>query len=378
VRVFEFNPFNPNKLFAQYHRWSHIRQGQPIPAPSFITVDPISVCNFDCYWCNSRAVLQGSNGAKIDRDLLLQLPDFLKQWRSEQFSSFGCHAVCVAGGGESLLHPDIDSFLTGLYRQHIKAGVITNGVFIDQHISALSNCCFVGVSVDAGTAEVYETIKGSKSHFYRVINGIDALVTYAKEFDTTLSRGSGRGVGYKFLILPENVHELYEATRTAFYLGCSYFQARPADNYCDKTSVLQTGWTEEKLEELQHQICFTEQCALPKVPCYISTDKFDRRLNRLPVPYDTCVIGAMTALLSPSETNGIQLSFCCDRRGDHSLVGIEDTHNLNDIAAFWGSEQHWALIRNIDTKKCPRCTCLRHLDIYYNAILDDSMTVDLI
>jgi MoaA/NifB/PqqE/SkfB family radical SAM enzyme len=376
--MLEFNSFNSNKLFAQYHRWSEIRAGSPMPVPSCITIDPISACNLDCRWCNARNVLQRQRGAMIGCELLSQLPEFLQQWRSTPFPSFGCSAVCIAGGGEPLLHPNIDILLIGLQQRAIKVGLITNGVFVDDHIAALRGCHFVGVSMDAGTALTYEKIKGTKADFHRAVNGIKALVAVSNNFSTVLSQGSGRGVGYKFLILPENVHELAQAADVAHRLGCSCFQARPADCSYSGLTALQAGWDTSKLDMLAQQIAEVDARAFQEFPCYIVTDKFDGTMERLTVPYDRCVVGAMTAVISPSRTNGIQLSFCCDRRGDPSLVGIEDTHDLNDIAAFWGSERHWSLLNKINTKVCPRCTCLRYLDIYYKAILDDSMTVDLI
>lgn len=88
----------------------------------------------------------------MSRDTLMALADFLPNWQGSPEWPRGVEAICIAGGGEPLLHPDIGAFIERVIGHGIEVGVVTNGTAIDRLLEPLSMCTWVGVSVDAGTA----------------------------------------------------------------------------------------------------------------------------------------------------------------------------------------------------------------------------------
>jgi wyosine [tRNA(Phe)-imidazoG37] synthetase (radical SAM superfamily) len=145
----QYNPFNSAKLFAHRDRWKHIRKGGVVPAPALVTVDPINACNYNCkHWCNAEYVL-GKDHGRIQNEALNEIADFLPYWGIrggeagvESFHGaaekvgiassmvddlYGVRAVCIAGGGEPLMHPYVGKFITRLADNGVKSGVVTNG-----------------------------------------------------------------------------------------------------------------------------------------------------------------------------------------------------------------------------------------------------------
>ncbi len=157
----EFHPFNPYKLLAQYHRWSKIKEGCRIPQPAILSLDPINACNLRCGWCNSQKVIDNSNRYRIRTELLLEIPQFLAEWQGVADFPKGVLAVCIAGGGEPLLHEAIDHLILRFHALGIDVGIITNGLLIHDHLESLALCNFVGVSVDAATRGTFRKLKGA-------------------------------------------------------------------------------------------------------------------------------------------------------------------------------------------------------------------------
>ena len=178
-----WNPFNSYKLLAHVDRWRQIKRGRPIPPPILITVDPTNACNFNCVWCNA-AFVRKTRKNSLSEKALLNLADFLPRW-GEGFPDFepGVKAICVAGGGEPLLNPATAPFIDKVIANGIEVGVVTNGSLISQYIDCLSQCTWVGVSMDAATPETFNKLKGlnpEKKYFEHLIEDIAVLVDYAK------------------------------------------------------------------------------------------------------------------------------------------------------------------------------------------------------
>ncbi len=117
-----WNPFNSYKLLAHVYRWRLIKRGSRIPQPVLVTIDPIQACNLSCSFCNSSRVIT-EKARKISRDQLLDIANFLPRWKSHDRWERGVESICIAGGGEPLLHPDIGAFIHRCLENKIQVGV---------------------------------------------------------------------------------------------------------------------------------------------------------------------------------------------------------------------------------------------------------------
>lgn len=339
----KFNPFNSWKMMAHYDRWKPLVERNAL-TPVQVSIDPINACNIKCPHCNAYRVT--GLGIKIPERLNKPLAEFLFKW--------GVKAICVGGGGEPLLNASIVSSLTDV---GLEVGVVTNGTQIDCWHSTLCQCHWVGVSVDAASAMVYEAIKGADV-FGRVKANIARL---ANQMDRS---SPARGVFYKYLILPGNEHEILAAARTAKELGCRGFHARPA------------GYP-----GIDHMIA-SQQC---EVAHKLSDDSFGvyTVMHKCGKDMDKCNAfkkcwGSMVTCILTPHKDGFNIDLCCDRRGDKRVRLAEGLTEPEQILDYWNSDVHWAIHDEVNPQDCPRCTCGPHAQMVENAILVDHMGYNFI
>lgn len=376
----KWNPFNSYKLLAQIYRWRLIERGHRLPQPALVTVDPINACNLSCAWCNASYILK-ERQQKISRQALLDLASFLADWKGSPEWPAGVEGVCIAGGGEPLLHPDIGLFIEACVKRGVEVGIVTNGAFIDKFIEPLSMCTWVGVSVDAGSDKTYKKLKG-KSIFTKVCDNIALLNDYIHRTPCQLSTDQpGYGISYKFLLYNGNIHDVLPAVETAKRIGCKNFHLRPAGISWDKVgSATERIFDPGVRSELALQLEKARALEDDHFGVYGITHKFDPELNAAN-HFSTCHAVFMTAVFMPprnSNNEKFTLGLCCDRRGDQHLEYKGHLTDFKQVEDFWGSEQHWKIFDKINIKQCPRCTYQPHNQIFEHVIQQDSMTYKFI
>lgn len=375
----KWNPFNSYKLLTHVDRWKNIIRGNEIPPPILITIDPSNICNYRCYWCNSSYVMSKQSNMLTEKNIE-DIVKLISTWKLKEYS---VKSVCIAGGGEPLLNPNTGLLIDLLVENNIKVAVVTNGYLIDRFLEPLSKCVWVGVSVDAGTKDTYNRIKGlslDSNSFDKVIENIKNLITYAKKNNTTLSKDNiSYGVSYKYLLSRDNIHEIYEAASKAKEIGCKNFHLRPASNTWDKLNQNRIKFTKNDIKTYNKQIKQAFEIDDEKFSIFGITHKFDGQFN-ICNRFERCYAIFMTALLTPSDKEGkVDLCLCCDRRGDRMLTLKSRLDNLEEVKKVWGGETHWSIFDKINVKhQCPRCTYQPHNQIYEQVIINDNMTHEFI
>jgi organic radical activating enzyme len=105
----------PAKLLQNLWVGTQVREGY-IP-PIHVQLNPTNRCNLKCGFCSCSG-----------RDKKAELPLQAILEAMSRFASWGCRSVTITGGGEPLLHPDINALirlLTIVWR--IAVGLVTNG-----------------------------------------------------------------------------------------------------------------------------------------------------------------------------------------------------------------------------------------------------------
>jgi len=377
----KFNPFNSDKYIAQVSKWKTIDIGGEIPPPTTISVDPTNYCNLRCVWCNAEEIIDQKHGS-ISNDTLMEIAESLNKWpATKKWKKKGVESLCLSGGGENLLHPYAGKFLQKCYDNGIKTALVTNGNFLDKHLETIANCCtWAGVSVDAGTSETYEKLKG-KDMFGKVINNIANLVDYSKKNNSLLATpGLGPGVSYKYLLHPGNVQDVYEATKIAKEIGCKSVHIRPYG----------TPWfrEEENVFKQEHLDIFKEQIIKARELEYKDDDGGFRvygithKFNGNFAPnndFEKCRAHLLTGIIMPPSGDGkFDYGFCFDRRGDAGVT-VRNLESMDELYNFWGSTKHWDMYEKApDPKSCPRCTLKPHIQIYEQMAKKDNTTFEFI
>lgn len=370
-----WNPFNSYKLLAHVDRWRNIKRGEDIPAPILVTIDPTNKCNLNCEWCNAKYI-RNRNNKSLSKRTMVSIADFLPEWETR-----GVDAVCIAGGGEPLMNPGTGCLIDHLSDNNIEIGIVTNGTLINDFIEPLSQCTWVGVSIDAGTPETYKRYKGIDK-FGQIIDNIRHLIKYSHENGTRLaSKRPGYGVSYKYLLYHDNVQEVYEASRIAKESGCKNIHFRPAGTRWDEIGGDHpVKFSSEEIMMFREEVAKAQSLDNERFGVYGITHKFDSQFQRAN-HFKKCYSVFMTAVFEPPTSNykdEFTLGLCCDRRGDARLELLRNSNNINEINRVWGSEEHWRIHDEITVGTCPRCTYQPHNEIYENVILNDSMTYKFI
>lgn len=382
-----WNPFNSYKLLTHVERWKNIVRGQPIPAPALVTIDPTNKCNLGCVWCNA-ARIRSERGFSLSGKALKNIADFLPVWGRTKYPAFGVDAICIAGGGEPLLNPNTPDFIENIVANGIEAGMVTNGTLIDRGEKALSQCTWLGVSVDAGGKDVFNRLKGlppESQTFTKIIENIANLVDYCRSHECRLGKSHpSYGVSFKYLLYGDNIGEVFTAAKLAKEIGCKNIHFRPAgttwDNLDSENEIL---FSPDELSLFKEEIRKAFELDDEQFGVYGVTHKFTGQFKRENC-FQKCHSSFMTAVFGPpssqdSPQDAFVMGVCCDRRGDSKLELLVDEVDVSEIERVWGGEKHWQLHDGVDVQAdCPRCTYQPHNQIYENVIQKDSMTYKFI
>lgn len=295
--------------------------------------------------CNAVEALHSD---KMSIETIDQLIKTLTLWNTK--------AVCIGGGGESLLNNNTHYLINELNKNNIKIGIVTNGLLLDKYTEEAKKCEWIGISVDAATPETFAKMKGiDGSNFYKVLNNIDSLA----EKNIT-------EVGYKYLIHPNNYNEIYESAKIAKDIGCNLIHIRPGGNPWFQDIGYE--FTDEMIDEALKQMERAQNLNSSNFKVYGITHKFNKTWAAAK-SFKECW-GAYTAcFVAPNGTVGL----CCDRRGDSTL-------SLGSIydPSCWGSQKHIDMVKSINTQECPRCTLSHINEVFENVIIEDKMGCDFI
>jgi MoaA/NifB/PqqE/SkfB family radical SAM enzyme len=337
----KYNSFNSSKALIHVPYWSQYKDGI-IPPPLFVSVDPCGVCNFKCNHCNANKILSSKRGM-MNQKTIDTLLVRLREWKTK--------SVCIGGGGEPLLNNDTYYLIDSLDNNNIQIALVTNGFNLNTNIESILKCTYLGISVDAATKNTFGVVKGINGDFFgKVITNISNITK------------KGLEVCYKYLLLPTNVNEVYDACKIAKDIGCDLFHVRPgSDPWFDSRNI---QFSKRDIELFDEQIAKARTDFEDKqFKIFSVVNKFNSELKPV-LTFNKCYACFTTCFISFDGTIGL----CCDRRGDSHIVlgNIEDTN-------VWGSEKHKLIHEQINVEECPRCTFCHVNEIFENVILEDKM-----
>ncbi len=362
----EFNPFNSYKglrwgdNFESSKLWIDSGSSELLP-PIVVNLDIAGgVCNFNCPHCHHAYMVQDfSKKLKlVPKEMLSQIPRFLHEW--------GVKASCVVGTtSDATLNPYLPELLKEMHNWNVDLGLVSNGYKFNERLinHTAFYTKFVGFSIDAGTQRTFSKVKGVDGKKFKTV--IKNLESIAKVIDKNNLR---KDVSYKYLILPENYNEIFEATKIAKDIGCNYIQIRPAHLSEEERQKIDVGKTEELISKAQELNDNTFQAVGVR-------HKFTPYFSKV-LP-EKCY---MTPLTSTWTADG-DVWPCVDRRhykGDRMCNYLID--GLQKVKEVWGSSKHWKIIKHVNNTldDCIRCSNYGYNKLFRAVSEDDPMDIRLI
>lgn len=321
-------------LYREYFEGVLAKEWLP---PIEASLDPIHACNLMCQHCNAHRYLVNKTKRMPDEHLMA-LVGFLGQW--------GVRAICFGGGGEPTLHSKLPDALYLTKEVGMESSVATNGTLFTPHlIEAMSTCRWVGISVDAATKETYK-IGRKKDLFEKTISNIAKLVNYVGKHTSNCD------VSYKFLIMPYNQHEIYQACKLAKELGVRDFHARPADFRHQGMGELKKKQNEYNVVNIKEQFDKCHELENNHFRVFTVMHKFSEDFTPKR-DFKNCYAAPLCIQLCADGN----VYFCVDQR--HQKKYLLGTHypNPRNIKEFWGGKKHRKLVFGHTPKTCgTRCT----------------------
>jgi MoaA/NifB/PqqE/SkfB family radical SAM enzyme len=213
----------------------------------------------------------------------------------------GVKAINFTGGGEPMLHPNIEQILINSI-DTFDTSLITNGVLVTEAIAkdVISHMSWCRVSLDAATPKTYRIIRRvSEEQMYIAIRAIRDIVKH--KGDCT--------VGVGFVATDLNYAEIYEAAELAKMLGVDNIRISIAYGLkSDQTWMVRARNLAEHAMELQDDT-FTVFNTMPQ-------KVFD--IDRGVQDYDRCYVKDLQAYIG-ADSN---VYMCCTYAyNDQGLLG---------------------------------------------------------
>jgi len=202
-----------HKLIYHIRRVNDWMDGK-ITYPIYIEISPTGSCNHRCTFCG----LDFMEYQK--RKLVLGV---LKD-RIVELSKLGVKSIMYGGEGEPLLHRNIAEIIEFTEQNAIDTAVTTNGVVLKQALTEkiLSKTKWIKISINAGTAQTYAAIHGTKERdFNTVIKNISYAAEYKDKNKLTCTLGA------QIILLPENEGEIELLAKISKDIGLNYLVVKP-------------------------------------------------------------------------------------------------------------------------------------------------------
>jgi MoaA/NifB/PqqE/SkfB family radical SAM enzyme len=188
-------------------------------APPHVQLILSDLCNQDCSFCAYRMSSGFSSenfaGPDGERNPNRKIPTAKALEILDDCAALGVKAVQFTGGGEPTVHPEHMLIFEHALSLGLKCALVTNGTRLAPGFAEVfSRFDWIRVSLDAGTASTYASIRGSRPHiFEKVLDNVRTLV-----------RTCPGVVGVGFVVTPENWREIEPGVAAAAATGAAYIR----------------------------------------------------------------------------------------------------------------------------------------------------------
>jgi len=332
--------------------------------PVQVDIDIIQECTNHCTFCYSRkyALDPLYHKALISEKLFTSILNELKLK--------GTKIIRFTGGGEPLLHPSIKKFISYVKSCGFKSCIITNGDLLNKEICKLilKLVDHVRISLNASTEETRYNLHRPKRGSYNINsleeiqNNIETMVKLRKKM--RFQEEKRPVIGTTFLILPQNVEEIYNITKKMRAIGIDSISFRPVyHDLRDEFSIQQQEILKQQLNEVRK---------LHSPPSFlIFTPK--RNLHTVwdldpKVFFETCISCKIRTVIE-STNEGPKFEICGLYRGSYknlTSIKLKNIGNKDSFQNIWNSKD-----MNRILSKRPGIICEKCIDISMNVTLNE-------
>lgn len=341
-------PYSPLKVFHHQSRLDALRDGRQ-PSPTHIEIVVSNLCQQDCNFCAYRVSGNPSNQlfglgapmAAFGHNNPKQMLTYEKVVEVlDDCVELGIRAVQFTGGGEPTVHPRHHDLFHETLSRGLDLALVTNGVLLkDETIETLMGAKWVRISIDAGEASTYASVRRvSAMQFDRAWNRV---AQFRRQRDRA---GSGPIIGVGFVVTRDNWQEVREAARRAREAG--------ADNLRVSACFQEDG--AEYFSEFYKEAAYLVRCAADDFNGggFKVVNNFGERVEDLrqqSPDYSFCGVQHFTIYLG---ADGFLYRCCVLSYNERGKIGSISDRRLRDL---WLSQEKQDNYAQFDARGCPAC-----------------------
>jgi radical SAM protein with 4Fe4S-binding SPASM domain len=295
--------------------------------PIHISVEMTNRCNLRCSYCYNSFL---ENEERLTTQELLRT---LQEWRELGLLSL------ELTGGEPLLHEGFWEVLEYCYKTFRSVALLTNGTLITEEkarrLASYRKKLMVAISMDGGTAESHEAVRGAKT-FDRTV----AAIRWLKQ--------GGLAIRLGMSLTPQNSYDLLRAAELARDLDVDFFQMAPVLSY-GRGREANLGWVHEEVHAMHRLVEQAQKDYADLVPRYPKA-----KLAQMEGAFGNCGLGHKNVVLTPSG----KLKACAFLR-EADFIGDVRKERLIDIFRKPIIEK-FRDIRNPSPDRCGDCKYVRY------------------
>jgi molybdenum cofactor biosynthesis enzyme MoaA len=338
-------PYSPLKILHHRRALDQLAAGEQ-PNPTQVQIVLSDLCDHDCHFCAYRMSGYASNQlfgtpdakGRVNPNRMIPTPKVHEILRD--CVTLGVKAIQYTGGGEPTVHKDHVSIFEHTLDLGLELALVTNGGHLHGRLlDILPRGRWVRVSIDAGTADTYASIRRIRAtQFDRVCRHVEAL--RAKRD----AAASDMIIGVGFVVTHENYHEIYQAARIAREIG--------ADNI--RISAMFSND-----DEAYHRPFFDEAHSAAALagadfdsPTFRVFNLYDDRISDLhehSPDYELCGYQHFNTYIGAD----MNVYRCCNTA--YNTRGLLGSIADRDFASFWTSAEKRAAMGDFDARGCERC-----------------------
>ncbi len=332
--------YSSDKALLHADRIAALQAGEQ-PYPVYVHLVLSDFCNQSCRFCAYRSPGYSSNQLfhVLEADGVNNNPRRMIPWPKlrelvDDFCTMDVRAVLLTGGGEPTLHPQFDQVCELLTSRGVPFALNTNGVLLKpSRDELLSRAAWLRVSVDAGTAETYASLRGVPAAEFGIV------AKNVARFAAAPSRGT---LGCGFVVTRDNYRELFAA--------CQNFKAWGADNvriaamHQNEGAAYFADFRDEVIEQI-------EQAKTLADDRFKVFDTFVARHSDLAGSPDYSFCGHMNLVTYIGGDQNVY-SCCVLAYNERGLIGsIHD----QSFKTLWDSQAKRDKFSNFDARGCTWC-----------------------
>lgn len=298
--------------------------------PWQIDLDTTNICNQDCFYCNSSNFREKSPVYQ-KTEKYLDLIDKIHNWRKFDHNVVGTvNNIIFSGGGEPTLLPGYEKVIESCITKGFVVAMNTNGTKLHNLLSIkesdISKMAYIGLDIDSGIKETYESIRRSK-----MVSPFDRIKETAKELGKL-----NAPIDIKSLMMPQNTSEkeidaIFSYAKEVFARSIHF---RPVVIGNEVFKITQEIENNIQKYSNQYDIEYT-----------ISVGRYEERT------YSRC----HQMFLFPSFCSDGNIYLCCEYKGREDLKLCSWTSEEIDWREIWCSQKHRNVYNNFRTSFCKPC-----------------------